>query len=257
MKSQPTHRPLHPIQGILFDLGDTLLDFGKIDVNKQFRAGAELAYAYLKSLGYSLSGFNQFYFKQLWTIRWSFLKSQISRRDFNALELLKRLTEEKGHTLIPEQLDEFTWCWYEPLSHCARVEPGLAEMLARFRDQGLAMGIVSNTFLPAVVLDRHLAREGLLEFFPVRIYSCEFVCRKPDSRIFQHALARISKQAETTIYVGDSVGNDIKGSNRLGMISVLKDREGKHLHRNTGANYHIESITELADIVARHGVSSA
>ena len=45
---------------------------------------------------------------------------------------------------------------------------------------GLRLGIVSNTFSPQGALDQHLDAEGILEFFPVRVYSCD-VGAVPDS----------------------------------------------------------------------------
>ena len=39
------------VRGILFDLGDTLVDFGPIDTTALFARGARLAYGYLRRLG--------------------------------------------------------------------------------------------------------------------------------------------------------------------------------------------------------------
>jgi len=241
------------IKGILFDLGDTLLDFGKVDIPSVFEAGARAAYAYLKDMGQTLPSFAKYHRQQLWAIRWSYLRSRMTRREFSALDLLGRLSARMGHDLTPRQTDELAWLWYEPLSRCATCEDGLGRMLAEFQQDGLVLGIVSNTFVPGQVLDRHLEREGLLRLLPVRIYSCDVLYRKPNPKIFQIALQRAGLRAEETLLVGDSPEADIRGANRAGMISVLKDTAGKYDRAFTGACYHIRQLGELRKLVRDAG----
>ncbi len=240
------------IAGILFDLGDTLLDFGKVDVSSLFESGARRAFEYLDSLGHQLPSFTKYHRQQLWAIRWNFLKSRFTRREFNALETLGRLSNKTGQ-LSEAQAVELAWRWYEPLSRCATVEDGLRETLQRFLDDGLSLGVVSNTFIPGPVLDRHLAAEGLLELLPVRVYSCDVRFRKPSREIFEIALKQTDLQAEETLFVGDSISADIQGANAVGMISVLKDPRQRYTEKKSGAAYHITRIAELADIVAQAG----
>jgi len=244
------------IKGILFDLGDTLLDFGKVDVSSLFEAGARLAHEYLTSQGLELPSLARYHRLQLWAIRWNYLKSRFTRREFNSLDLLGRLSARLGHRLSAEQIGELAWRWYQPLSAQATVEPGLVEMLRRLTAGGLAMGIVSNTFVPGEVLDRHLASVGLLDLLPVRVYSCEVRYRKPNVVIFNLALARIGLAPAETMFVGDSPHADIRGANRAGMISVLKDPSGRHVADKGGAAYRVARLAELEDIIARHNAAA-
>jgi len=237
------------VKGILFDLGDTLLDFGKVDIASLFESGAKLAYEYLEKLGHPLPPFAKYHRLQLWAIRWNFFKSRFTRREFNALEVLGRLGRRMGHDLTREQTIDLAWLWYEPLSRCATVEDGLLDMLGQFRDDGLTLGVVSNTFVPGEVLDRHLRIAGLLELLPVRVYSCDVLYRKPNPSMFRIALRRAGLKAGETIFVGDSPQADIKGANATGMISVLKDPAGKYDTSSIHANHRIARITELRDIV--------
>src|SRR4030042_6821581 len=91
-----------------------------------------------------------------------------------------------------------------------RAEPETKETLAALKDNGLKLGILSNTFVHGTSLEKHLQQLGVLGFFTVRLYSYEFPFRKPDARIFKAALERIGEPAENILYVGDRIDKDIK-----------------------------------------------
>jgi putative hydrolase of the HAD superfamily len=242
------------LQGILFDFGDTLVDFGKVDVLARFEDGAKQAYAYLEELGQPMPEFEKYHRQQLWAVRWRYFASFFTGRDFNALDLIDHLGESLGHDLTKDQLEELAWRWYEPVSQCGTVEPGLRESIETIRDQGLTIGLISNTFIPDTILDRHLENVGLIDLFPMRIYSCTLNFRKPDRRIFQMALDNLGLTAEESLYIGDSVKNDVFGANRMGMVSVLKDISGKkrpRLRKNRPAHT-VRGVTELPAVIAQY-----
>jgi len=237
------------LRGILFDLGDTLLNFGKVDVLSLFKQGARLGYDYLTSIRQPLPPYPKFYRKQMWAIRWTYFKSCITRREFNSLDLLGRVSHNMGHRLTNDQLLELSWQFYFPLRQTATVEPGTRELLEDFRRQGLTLGIVSNTFLPAEVLDRHLREANLLDLLPHRVYSSAVIYRKPHPGIFKIALSQTGLPPAQTLFVGDTPRPDIHGANQIGMISVLKDPTGKRRCRYKPA-HRIEKLEELRKIVA-------
>jgi len=240
------------IKGILFDLGDTLLDFGRVDVLSLFESGARQAYEYLKTHKLPLPPFAKYHRQQLWAIRWSYLKSRLTRREFNALDIIGRLSLRMGHDLTHQQTLELAWLWYEPLGRCAKIEEGVLSMLEEFRVAGLTLGLVSNTFVPGEVIDRHLLREGLLHYLPVRVYSCDVRWRKPNPNIFAAALDQAGLKPGQSLFVGDSLQCDIDGANHTGMISVLKDPSDAHLSSSIQPRHRIHHLVELKDIVARY-----
>ncbi len=240
------------IKGIFFDFGDTLLDFGQVDIPTVFESGARLAYDYLHSLGKSLPSFAAFHRRQLRAIRWNYFKSWLTRREFNSADVIARLARKMGHDLTNQQVEELAWLWYEPLSRCATAEPGLADTLAGLGTNGRTLGLISNTFIPPAVLDRHLRDAGLLDLLPVRVYSCAVSYRKPHPAIFQAALEQAGLRAAETMFVGDSPQADIAGANRVGMISVLKDPAGRHRDCPARPAHRIAAIAELPGIVAEH-----
>jgi putative hydrolase of the HAD superfamily len=240
------------IHGILFDLGDTLLDFGKVDVLGKFEAGANLAYQYLAELRLPLPSFASFHRRQLWAFRWNYFKSRFTRREFNTLDILGQSCLRMGHDISQEQMLELAWRFYQPLERQATVEDGTRELLEELTAAGLRLGLVSNTFVPGQTLDRHLAQVKLLDLLPVRIYSCDAIHRKPSPEIFLMALRETQLEPAQTLFVGDSLEADIDGANKIGMISVLKDPQGWHRHSKIQPRHRIGRLTELREILRQY-----
>jgi HAD superfamily hydrolase (TIGR01549 family) len=214
--------PTKKIKAVLFDLGDTLLNFGKIQTNKVFWQSARLTYDYLVSCGQSVGNFTWYCVRSLLIIRLRCLWADITGRDFDALSLLKKRGKKWGINLNQQQWQQLGWLWYEPVGKLAKVEPDIKDTLTTLRSMGLKLGILSNTFVSAGSLDRHLAELGILDFFPYRLYSYQFEFRKPDKRIFKAAVAKIDEPAEGILFVGDRLDKDIKPALNAGMQAVLK-----------------------------------
>jgi HAD superfamily hydrolase (TIGR01549 family) len=238
------------LEAILFDLGDTLLDFGAVDTLDLFEQGARLTYDYLLKLDQPLPPFAVYHRRLLRAIRWAYFKSFLVRREFDSLKVLRRVSSQMGHRLGEEHYRELVWLWYEPLSRQAKIEEGLPRVLQELRDKPLKLGVISNTFIPAKVLDRHLEREGLLELLPFRIYSCDVHVRKPHPRIFQAACQLLGSRAEQVMFVGDLPKADVYGAKCAGMVTVLKDPTGKKAHYRVKPDHTIASMAQLPAVVA-------
>jgi putative hydrolase of the HAD superfamily len=212
----------HEIKAVLFDLGETVLNFGKIKATRMFRQGARLSYDFLKSRGQPVGGFEYYCWRNLIALRVRHLISYITKRDFNSSALLRGIGTKKGIKLDGQQWREFAWLWYEPLSRIATVEPTIKGTFAKLEELGLRLGLLSNTFVGSHSLERHLKQIGILDFFTLRMYSYEFDFRKPDLRIFKIAVERIGEAAENILYVGDRLDKDIQPALSVGMQPVLK-----------------------------------
>ena len=239
------------ISAVLFDLGGTLIDYDPVDPRAVFDEGARLTYQYLVNLGHAPPPLRRYRRRLYRTMRWRFAWSRFRRRDFNSLHVLRDLCRAMQLPTDDPSVTELAWQWYAPLERVARIEPDLIPTLTAFRSAGLKLGIVSNTFIGAAVLDRHLARVGLLDFFPVRVYSSETGRRKPDRRIFDGALARMGVDAWRTIFVGDRLDTDIAGARRAGMRTALKTRAAAS--HKPGPDFIVRSIAELGPIVLNSG----
>ena len=240
-----------PIEAVLFDLGETLLTFGRLDRNRVSNLAAQRAYDYLKQHNQPVGSYRTYRLFHTWGIRWQVLKSWLTGRDFNSLEVLKKYGRKYGFSLSDEQWEEMNWQWYESLSKMGNVVPGSVKALKELTGMGLKLGLLSNTFVHRTSLERHMADEGLLEYLPVRMYSYEFPCRKPDTRIFTAAAERIGVPCEKCVYVGDRIDFDVDGSSKAGMLPILiraYTNENKTFPPGVEC---IKDNTELVDAILR------
>ena len=245
-------RMARKIKGILFDLGDTLIDFAHVSMTAMFRQGARLGHAYLQELGKGVPGFRKFHYHQLWAIRWNYIKARVTGREFNSLDVMRHFARKWGYELSEAESLELAWRFYKPLSKAATVVPGAEETLAALAEKGLKLAVVSNTFVPGSVLDRHLEIASLGDLIGTRIYSSEVGYRKPNLKIFQLALEQSGLQGRDALFVGDSPRADIFGAHRAGMITVLRDLPRHRKKMRVAPDHHIADMTELLQIVDRY-----
>lgn len=100
------------------------------------------------------------------------------------------------------------------------VPVGLPEALARARECGLRLGVVSNS---EGKLSELFARLSLSEHFELVVDSELEGVRKPDPEIFRRALARMQVEPGAALYAGDIPQVDIVGARAAGIDAVLID----------------------------------
>jgi putative hydrolase of the HAD superfamily len=239
------------IRAVLFDLGDTILEFGRVNTTRAFLEGAKSTHAFLRDYGQPVGRFAWYFLRNLVRLRTKYLISNITGRDFDSLEVLQAVGARLGVRLSLEQWEQFAWLWYEPLGRCARIEDGLEETLAGLKRMGLKLGIVSNTFVNRASLEKHLRELGLLDFFPVQIYSCEFHVRKPSTEIFRIAAGKVGETTRNILFVGDRIDNDIRPAMRSGMRAALKEAHTNEGKKTPAGALRIRRLAELSALIER------
>jgi len=114
------------------------------------------------------------------------------------------------------------------------VIPTLDALAAR----GLRCAVVSNWDSR---LGQLLERLELGRWFEFVFSSAQVGYRKPDPRIFEHALARLGAAADRTVHVGDSYEDDVVGARRAGVAPLLINRDGPAPER-------VPALRTLADL---------
>ncbi|MGE4285473.1 MAG: HAD family hydrolase [Phycisphaerae bacterium] len=239
-------------KAVLFDFGDTIVNFGPFSQRKLAKEACEDSYRYLASLGQKLPSMRWYTLRVMITMKLMLIWSDITGIDFDAMNVIRSIGRKYGHSLTEKQWLELLRLWYRPLMDLGEVEEGIIDTFNKLHEMGLKLGIVSNTFAGAEALDHHLEKLGLLDYFPVRVYSCNHKFRKPDKRIFEHAAAEIGVGPDETVFVGDRFETDVAGSISCGMLPVLKQaytNDGKPAHPYAQS---ITELKELPELIKRH-----
>jgi HAD superfamily hydrolase (TIGR01662 family) len=244
------------IKAVLFDLGDTLLNYGKIDPHEPFFQAAKLTWEWLKEQG-QVTGFQWIYtLRSLLAIHLRIILSHFTGRDFDSLPVLKALGKKMGHSLSDAQYEDLVWLWYEPLARLVTIERDIHQTLTILRSRGLRLAIISNTFVSASVLNKHLKELGLFDFFDFIYYSYMFNKRKPHPEMFLAAAKQLDVPPQQIIFVGDRIDNDVMGSMQVGMIPVLK-RTHINIHKKVPLGVTIISeISELPQVIEKINITS-
>jgi HAD superfamily hydrolase (TIGR01549 family) len=214
------------VDTILFDIGNTLLDFESLDPRPFLGEGFRLGHEFLTARGHRLPPYPAYARRLRWAMAWRFLRSRLVRREMQLYESMIAVHARLGIHLERATADELAWQICLPMRRVGRADPSARPALLELRERGYKLGIISNTSTPPSALDRHLAEEGVLEFFPLRVYSCSVGYMKPHRRIFEIALERIGSTAATAVYVGDKLAIDVAGAAPVGLLTVLKSPTG-------------------------------
>ncbi len=140
----------------------------------------------------------------------------------------------------------------EPIFGTSRLHDDVNPVLKELKRRGMKVGIISNTpwGCPARLWELELNRYGLLEYLDDYVFCVDVGWRKPDERVFLHALERLGVEAKDCIFVGDDPRWDIVGPEKLGMKAMLIDRTGSNLDAIHGLD---ELIDELdTPSICRH-----
>jgi putative hydrolase of the HAD superfamily len=115
--------------------------------------------------------------------------------------------------------------------------PALHGLRRNFR-----LGIVSDA--QWVFSEPEISMLRLNPLFDTIVLSSRFLVRKPDPRIFAHALKAMWLEPSQALYVGNDPQADLPGPQTLGMPVVIIDRTGQH--RNLSAPV-MQDLRELLE----------
>ena len=234
------------IEAVLFDLGDTIVHFETSKARGFLEAGTRPAYNRLIEWGFAPPRFPAYLRSVKRRFIASIVWSRIVRREAQLFNAFAKMHSAMGMKLRDEQMDELIFLCIPTIRQFFEIDHDAVGVAQRLEAAGFKLGLVSNTLFPAAAIDDVLRAEGLLEPFPIRVYSSDVGYMKPHPRIYETALERIGVPANRTVFIGDRIDNDVRGPARVGMKTMLMIRNG-HMPRGRGKpDYVIRRLTEVA-----------
>ena len=137
-------------------------------------------------------------------------------------EIIRCLASDLNPAVSDEQIDLAVANRRRRFRHAlVSVEPAILEALDRLADAGIQIALVSDAGFDDVEFWSH---SPLAAKFPTAIFSYEIGVRKPDRRIYEHALAGIGVSPQEALFVGDGGSDEHRGAREVGMGTVLVTR---------------------------------
>ena len=202
---------LNNVRAVIFDLGNTLIEFGPRQMKRQ---NAALSQAFLRMFGSCDS-------ERLAAIR----EKQLAAPDENnfkendsrtlVIEKVRKLyniapSEEQINTLLDARHKAFV----DVVELPDNVLPLLGKLSRYYR-----IALISNYPCGRAIRDG-LAKVGLLDKFEAIVVSGEVGYVKPHPYPFETMLKLLKLNAAQCIYVGDNWLADIQGAKRIGMQAI-------------------------------------
>lgn len=254
------------LQGVLFDLGGTLLEYVQDHEtwDQVEGRGITALYPLLVEHGCQMEAVA---FRQLLLDRilaaWQQATGGLATPSLRAL--VETLAGELGLPLRDGLVARAVGAYCASIVHVARPYPGAAEVLAQLKALGLRLGLVSNTLWEADVHRRDLERFGLLGYFDDLVFSSECGRWKPNAEVFAFALQRLGLQARAAVFVGDRLVDDVGGAQAAGLKGVLRElpreendyeRGGQMGIRPDGRIRHLEELPPLLEQLGNGWIAS-
>lgn len=132
--------------------------------------------------------------------------------------LIKAVLLDSGDTMVDEGTEVFDGEGYVIE---AELIPGAREMIEALAHEGYRMALVADGRVRS--FETILGRHGIRPHLCAEIISEAIGCDKPDPRMFSAALDALGLSAEDAgqvVMIGNHLTRDIKGANRLGLISI-------------------------------------
>jgi putative hydrolase of the HAD superfamily len=233
---------LHPFKAVFFDAGGTLLhpypSVGEIYAEVAARFGCKAKPAQLEQL-----------FRAHWLKR-DGLAALASHNDEKVERtwwrgLVSDIFTEAGGV---RDFDAFFHELYDLFGHpdVWRLYPDVLELLIELKKHKKKTGIISNWDSRLFKICEGL---GLTEHFDFILASAVFGASKPNPKIFLEALKRAGVEPHEAVHIGDSVEDDIRGAQALGIQAVLIDR-----HPKPRAAEHHPTILHFKDLLKAQDV---
>ncbi len=250
-------RPLSPgsekIEGVLFDLGHTLLYFDGDWTQSIPQSDAQLVTS-LRSAGYHLDG-------EAFIPRFrSLLQAYHQERENEFIEyttayILRQVLAEYGYQAVTDEvIQKALASMYRVTQASWKPEPDAHPTLETLRKYGYRLGLISNAGDDADV-QTLLDQANLRAYFEIILTSAGQGIRKPNPEIFWTALKHLNIHPGKVAMVGDTLGADILGAYNAGIYSIWITRHAEspanRAHADTiQPDAKIERLEDLSPLLA-------
>jgi putative hydrolase of the HAD superfamily len=134
-------------------------------------------------------------------------------------------------------------------------DPQIRPLWEGLRDNGIRIGVLSNTIWSRDYHRSLLERDGVLDLVDADVYSSETPWVKPQREIFLEAARRVGVEPEQCVYVGDRGYEDVHGPQSVGMRAILVPHSdipaNQQVAHDATPDAVVHEVIEVLDIALR------
>ncbi len=173
-------------------------------------------------------------------------------RDHQRSATIGDLFEVAGLDHDPELLAAYREFW-EPHTY---TDPEVRPLFERLREDGVRVGVLSNTIWPRRWHVEIFERDGVYDLVDGDVYTSEIAWTKPSPHAFEAAMDAVGVTDPTRcVYVGDRLFDDVWGAQQAGMRAVhipLSAIPATQVGHSEGIpDGVVHALSELPEVLAR------
>lgn len=232
---------------VIFDLGSTLIKYDNQSWDELGLMGCENAVPLLKEeTGIEVSP------EKLWqafsTVIGRMFKAQ-ELKEIDLHEITSGILTDFGIVVTDGLPGRFIKAYYQPVARQVSLIPGAPDILSKIKEEGMKIGLLSNTIFPANYHRDEMKKFGIFGYFDYTLFSSEEKIRKPNEKFYRKALSLTRTKPENAIFIGDRLVEDIGGPQSVGIKGVLKYTEGRDYSADITPYKIINELGELENIL--------
>ena len=220
------------IEHIFFDLDHTLWDF---------ETNSAKAFEFIFEERKVNVNINEFltHYKPINLRYWKLYRKERVSKKVLRYKRLKETFDLLSYKISDNDIDHLSKIYIDNLPNYNTLFDGTSEILNYLLPK-YKLHIITNGF--EEVQTKKMSTSGILHFFDKVITSESVGVKKPNPKIFHHALEVAETEAKNSIMIGDNYEADILGAQQVGMQTI----HFKEYHNTT--NKGIINITSLLEI---------
>ena len=228
------------VEAVIFDWGGTLSEFVDLELVDAWRLAARhIDPAHADEVAARLVRVEADF--------WATTASH--QRSATLADLLAKATAELGLDVAEALLEEAALRHLDAWTPHIRHDPAAAPTLTALRDDGLGIGMLSNTHWPRAFHERFLERDGLVDLIDARLYTSEMPFQKPHPSAFRTAAQALGVDPHDAVFVGDRPWDDVSGARSVGMRTVLRPNPFAPDVDGIEPDARIDGLPPLVDLV--------
>ena len=237
---------------VFFDMGDTLLHYHPEGGSweQMEKQGAGGIYDRLVAHGHQLPD-REMVLQDWWEtmqLTWRSLLSLQKEEMLTAFQLAYLVKKWGVELQNPADLHDVEDAYVKAIQKVVRPVPGALDALRWVKNQGLNVGLISNTMWRGSYHQADLEKHGFWQLLEYAIFSSDAMVWKPEAQVFDMALQAFKVQPHEAVYIGDSLFFDVYGAQQAGWRAVWVEQPKKWMPPGIDFPIPDASIQSMADL---------